>query len=244
MKVIKITTVFLLLFIIGIFTSYADIKYNNWTDDFINTFEETNANFKFYNIKINCVVSDITNKKQIENICLDIVESLKLDSNKIKWKEENNKESEIYAEVKDGSYSVSFTAIKKNKKEYYIIIDILNNKVYKNIVDIYKNLNDILNSYSNEVDIYLCVVGEYTKNLQLDKSDDILQNILYNMNAKEIDRVREENFISVTAYSKLLLENNLDYIGNKINLNIGIRYSENEDKTLIYMATPIIKLDY
>ena len=111
-------------------------------------------------------------------------------------------------------------------------------------MDIYKNLNDILNSYSNEVDIYLCVVGEYTKNLQLDKSDDILQNILYNMNAKEIDRVREENFISVTAYSKLLLENNLDYIGNKINLNIGIRYSENEDKTLIYMATPIIKLDY
>lgn len=244
MKVIKITTVFLLLFIIGIFTSYADIKYNNWTDDFINTFEETNANFKFYNIKINCVASDITSKKQIENICLDMVESLNLDNNKIKWQEKNNNEHKIYAEIQDGSYSVSFTAIKKNKKEYYIIIDILNNKVYKNIVDIYKNLNDILNSYSNEVDIYLCVVGEYTKNLQLDKSDDILQNILYNMNAKEIDRVREENFISVTAYSKLLLENNLDYIGNKINLNIGIRYSENEDKTLIYMATPIIKLDY
>lgn len=244
MKVIKITTIFLLLFIIGIFTSYADIKYNNWTDDFINTFEETNANFKFYNIKINCVASDITSKKQIENICLDIVESLNLDNNKIKWQEKNNNEHKIYAEIQDGSYSVSFTAIKKNKKEYYIIIDILNNKVYKNIVDIYKNLNDILNSYSNEVDIYLCVVGEYTKNLQLDKSDDILQNILYNMNAKEIDKVREENFISVTAYSKLLLENNLDYIGNKINLNIGIRYSENEDKTLIYMATPIIKLDY
>ena len=244
MKVIKITTAFLLLFIIGIFTSYADIKYNNWTDDFINTFEETNANFKFYNIKINCVASDITSKKQIENICLDMVESLNLDNNKIKWQEKNNNEHKIYAEIQDGSYSVSFTAIKKNKKEYYIIIDILNNKVYKNIVDIYKNLNDILNSYSNEVDIYLCVVGEYTKNLQLDKSDDILQNILYNMNAKEIDRVREENFISVTAYSKLLLENNLDYIGNKINLNIGIRYSENEDKTLIYMATPIIKLDY
>ncbi|MBQ6631154.1 MAG: YwmB family TATA-box binding protein, partial [Romboutsia sp.] len=34
------------------------------------------------------------------------------------------------------------------------------------------------------------------------------------------------------------------YLGNKINLNIGIRYSEDEDKTLIYIATPIIKLDY
>ena len=91
MKVIKNITAFLLLFIIGIFTSYADVKYNDWSGDFINTFEETDSDFKFYNIKINCVVSDITNKKQIENICLNIVESLKLDSNKIKWKEENNK---------------------------------------------------------------------------------------------------------------------------------------------------------
>ena len=82
------------------------------------------------------------------------------------------------------------------------------------------------------------------KNLQLYKSNDILENILYNMNAKEIDKMEDDNLISVTAYSNLLTENDLDYLDNKINLNIGIRYSENEDKTLIYMATPIIKLDY
>ncbi len=52
MKVIKVVTTFLLLFIIGMFTSYASVKYNNWTDNFIKTFEQTNANFKFYNIKI------------------------------------------------------------------------------------------------------------------------------------------------------------------------------------------------
>ena len=44
--------------------------------------------------------------------------------------------------------------------------------------------------------------------------------------------------------SKILKENYLECLGNKINLNIGIRYSENDDKTLIYIATPIIKLDY
>ena len=43
---------------------------------------------------------------------------------------------------------------------------------------------------------------------------------------------------------ELLKENYLEYLGNKINLNIGIRYSEDDDKTLIYIATPIIKLDY
>ena len=105
-------------------------------------------------------------------------------------------------------------------------------------------IEQILYKYSNIVDISTCISGEFYKKLQFDKYDDILQEILYNMCAEEIDRVENENMISITAYSKLLEENYLEYLGNKINLNIGIRYSEDDDKTLIYIATPIIKLDY
>ena len=89
-----------------------------------------------------------------------------------------------------------------------------------------------------------CISGEYVKKLQISNYDDIFKKILYNMNAEEIDRVKEENFISITAYSKVLKENYLEYYGHKINLNIGMRYSEDDDKTIIYVATPIIKLDY
>ena len=155
-----------------------------------------------------------------------------------------NYRDKVNAKVKDNNYSISFAAIKKNNKECYIIIDISNNKVYKNIVDIYKRLDKLLNKYSDNVEISFCIVGEYTENLQIYKCNDILENILYNMNAKSIDTIRDKDFVSVTAYSNLLTENNLEYFESKINLNIGIRYSKNEDKTLIYIATPIIKLDY
>ena len=111
-------------------------------------------------------------------------------------------------------------------------------------MDIYTIIEKSLYKYSSSVDISTCISGEFPKNLQFSKHDDILEKILYNMNAKEIDRVKNENMISVTAYSKLLEENYLEYLGNKINLNIGIRYSEDDDKTLLYIATPIIKLDY
>ena len=133
---------------------------------------------------------------------------------------------------------------KKNNDESYIIVDILDNKVYKNIVGIYTILEKSLYKYSNVVDISTCISGEFYKKSQFNKYDDILEKILYNMNAEEIDRIENENMISITAYSKLLDKNYLEYLGNKINLNIGIRYSEDEDKTLIYIATPIIKLDY
>ena len=245
MKSVKFITTFLLLFVLSIFISYANIECNNWTDNFIETFNQTNAKFKYYDIKINSTVSNEKTEKDIKNICIDTINCFGINKNKIKWNiKKQNKEVKIYAKVKDNNYSISFAAIKKNNKEYYIIIDISNNKVYKNIVDIYKRLDKLLNKYSDNVEISFCIVGEYTKNLQIYKCNDILENILYNMNAKSIDTIRDKDFVSVTAYSNLLTENNLEYFESKINLNIGIRYSENEDKTLIYMATPIIKLEY
>ena len=244
MKFFKFFTSFIGLFIIGLFISHADID-NDWIENFVNTFEQTDAEFKFYDIKANCLIEGELCENEMKNICMDIVKALNLNKKDIKWKIKNNKEElKIYAELKGNIYDLSFATVKKNGEESYIIVDILSNKVYKNIVDIYRNLDDTLSKYSDDVEICVCIAGEYTKKLHLDKCNDILQNILYNMNAKEIDRVNEENFVSVTAYSNLLAENDLEYLENKINFNIGIRYSENEDKTLIYMATPIIKLDY
>lgn len=55
------------------------------------------------------------------------------------------------------------------------------------------------------------------------------------MSAKEIDKIEDENLISVTAFSKKIKTDYLEYLGNKINLNIGFRYSENEETTMIYI---------
>ena len=82
-----------------------------------------------------------------------------ISENQISWNiKGNEKEAQIYTKVKDNNYSITFTATQKNNKEYYIIIDILNNKVYKNIRDIYQTLNKVLNSHSNDVEIAMCIV--------------------------------------------------------------------------------------
>lgn len=244
MKIIKITVSFLLLMLIGIFISYGEND-NSEYNKLLETFEDTQANFKFYNIKANALIDYDITKNEIKDICIDIINDLGLEESDIKWEEKwNEKEKQVYIQSNISDKSISIIGMKKNNKESYIIVDILDNKVYKNIVDIYTILEKSLYKHSNIVDISTCISGEFYKKLQFNKYDDILQEILYNMNAEEIDKVENENMISVTAYSKLLEDNYLEYLGHKINLNIGIRYSEDEDKTLIYIATPIIKLDY
>ena len=244
MKIVKLICSFFILMLIGIFISYGDNK-NNGYNKFLETFNNTQADFKFYNIKANGLINYDISKNEIKDICIDIVNDLGLEESDIKWDEKwDENEKQIYIQSDNSDKNISIIGIKKNSNESYIIIDILSNKVYKNIVDIYTIIETSLYKYSNVVDISTCISGEFSKNLQFSKCNDILQEILYNMNAEEIDRIKNENMISVTAYSKLLDKNYLEYLGNKINLNIGIRYSEDDDKTLIYIATPIIKLDY
>lgn len=244
MKIVKIITSFFILMLIGIFISYGDTD-NSGYDKLLETFNNTQADFKFYNIKANGLINYDITKNEIKDICIDIINDLGLEESDIKWEEKwGEKEKQIYIQSNTLDKSISIIGIKKSSNESYIIVDILDNKVYKDIVDIYTILEKSLYKYSNIVDISTCISGEFYKKLQFGKYDDILQEILYNMCAEEIDRVENENMVSITAYSKLLEENYLEYLGNKINLNIGIRYSEDDDKTLIYIATPIIKLDY
>lgn len=244
MKIVKVIASFFILMLIGIFISYGDTD-NSGYDKFLETFNNTQADFKFYNIKANGLINYDITKNEIKDICIDIINDLGLEESDIKWEEKwGEKEKQIYIQSNNSDKSISIIGIKKNSNESYIIVDILDNKVYKNIVDIYTILEKSLYKYSNIVDISTCISGEFSKKLQFSKYDDIFQEILYNMSAKEIDRVENENMVSITAYSEFLDENYLEYLGNKINLNIGIRYSEDDDKTLIYIATPIIKLDY
>lgn len=245
MKAIKLITSFIILILIGVVISYADIKSNNNQDKFIETFRNTEADFKFYSIKANATINYDISKEETLEIFMEIINNMGLEESDIKWEEKwNNNEKQVFAQIKTEEKSISIAGNKKNNNETYIMVDILDNKVYKNIVDIYNIIENTLKKHTSQLEMYTCIAGEYTKKLQINKYNDILEKILYNMSADEIDRVQEDNFVSVTAYSKLLNENYLEYLGNKINLNIGLRYSEDEEKTLIYMATPIIKLDY
>ena len=241
MKLLKSMICVLIIASIGFIISSAEANKINWINQFTKTFEATDSNFKFYNIKANAVIYEDICMKNLEKRCLDLVNSLDIDENKIDIKTSQNK---VFVNYNDQDTSILVTGLKKNDKESHIVIDILNNKVYKNIENNYQDLKNKLDTDYNRKDINLCIAGEYTKKLQKTKINDILQKILYNMYAKEIDAIEDENFLSVNAYSKLLKENNIDYLYKEMNLNIGIRYSEDDDRTMIYIATPIIKIDY
>lgn len=95
MKIVKVIASFFILMLIGIFISYGDTD-NSGYDKFLETFNNTQADFKFYNIKANGLINYDITKNEIKDICIDIINDLGLEESDIKWEENGVKKKNRY----------------------------------------------------------------------------------------------------------------------------------------------------
>lgn len=105
-----------------------------------------------------------------------------------------------------------------------------------NIVDIYSN-------HKSVADITTCYTGTINGKLNSDVKLDKIEKVIDLVDGKIVEKHIDDALVSITAYSEILGR----YIysaENKINLNIAINYNEIEDKTYIWVGTPIITIGY
>ncbi len=79
MKRVKLAISFFILMIIGMTISYADTSINTRYNRLSKALEISEANFKFYNVKINSVINHNLSNKEFHNIFIEIINNLKLD---------------------------------------------------------------------------------------------------------------------------------------------------------------------
>ena len=73
--------------------------------------------------------------------------------------------------------------------------------------------------------------------------EEISGRILTETGAKRIEGIKDRNYISVSAYSPYIQEF-IQVRGKRVNLNLAARYNSYEDKTYIWLATPVITTEY
>jgi hypothetical protein len=81
--------------------------------------------------------------------------------------------------------------------------------------------------------------GKLTEN----ERDVQVKEMLKNIQAKVVNEYSEDGLLNVYAYTGLLKEY-LKVNRKRINVNVVVTYNEIEDRTYIYLATPILNGDY
>ncbi|AKL93741.1 hypothetical protein CACET_c02250 [Clostridium aceticum] len=129
------------------------------------------------------------------------------------------------------------------EKSSYIIIDIIQNKRYKDIVEKSNQSQVILRKYGETVETTMNFVGTYDKKLSKIEGKSKIDAMIHSVKGRKVEEVVEESYISTTIYTPLIPQT-IQYGDKVVNLHLAMRYNDHEGKTYLYVANPLITLTY
>ncbi|WP_066506037.1 YwmB family TATA-box binding protein [Abyssisolibacter fermentans] len=257
----KILGLMIIMFLCCINCTSADgLIENNEEDMIVTSFGATEA--EFLEVSINAsdkIIDSFLDMHELEKYNSDIFNKLDIvgkqddENNRLELEEtyhtetiDNDEQKQIltYGKDKNGNYITLIISTYKNKdeEETSLCIDINTQNI-----DEMKQYNDkimeIFLQFETQPLITTCITGTYTGELNMSRRYKTVFKALNSINAEAVEGLNDDSLISVSAYSPQI--KNYIFSGNKkMNLNVAMRYSEYEDKTYIWMATPLITTGY
>ncbi|HHW58116.1 MAG TPA: YwmB family TATA-box binding protein [Clostridia bacterium] len=212
------------------------------------TFLETGVFYEYANInswaKITNSFVNFSNLMKYGEIA---IKDMEIDKEKTKIshvEEKNFRQIEIVCRENNRQVNIVIQSLKSGlKEETYLLIDEYLLKGYSDVLKEKGLINNIFKELKLKSITTICFVGTFEGKLNKEKSSSIVKLVLNKLGAQKIEGMEDENVMSISAYSTKLKE----YIkvgSEKINLNVAIRYSSFDDKTYLWLATPIIAIEY
>ncbi|QIB27649.1 YwmB family TATA-box binding protein [Caloranaerobacter azorensis] len=237
-------------------------------DALIKAFNETDAKLLEINVNFSEKINDTyLELDSVEKLIKEIVEKVGIDGSKVdknlfyEMYNDDNADSYYYEDIIQSDDLIQLTIWGKDKYKRTITVIISS---YKNpddntgetdlVIDIVqeyseglkRTVDEIKNIYSNfntSPKITTCIIGTFDGKLNEDEKIKKVSKALNSINGRKVEGLFNDSLISISAYSPLIDE--FIYTGNnKMNVNIALRYNEYEDKTYIWIGTPIISIGY
>lgn len=126
-------------------------------------------------------------------------------------------------------------------KESNIVVDIVDDE-QGDADQIAQDVKGILETFG-KVRLTSCIIGTYEGKLEDNVKEKVINRVMGSLDVKEIEGFREENMRSIVGFSSRM-KDYIKYNGKKVNMNIALRYNSYEDKTYVWIGTPLIAVGY
>ena len=127
---------------------------------------------------------------------------------------------------------------------YYLLVEaFLNFDSISQESSAYDKLEQVLGKFHSSPILgttYTAEIPVKMKNIEMERAG---RQLFAGLNADITESSRDNDWISLTGYSKEI-GGGLDSANGSFNLNIALRCHSHEDKTLIYLGTPVISIPY
>lgn len=185
--------------------------------------------------------------KQIEAEMNRVVEGIKPDKATITKNIESDEQLNkivLYGLKGNRAYSIAIESVKQDTGgETYIVVDVSMDKSYKDLKSERQNIAGILQVDEKSINFSSCIIGTYRGKLEQREAEKKSRIALQSINAKKVEGVENDELKSISAFSSSVG----GYVMSdqaKVNVQLAIRYSSYDDKTYIWIGTPLIPMGY
>ncbi len=156
--------------------------------------------------------------------------------------------SQIYSytkQARQAATTIKAITLREDTSRTYLYVEL---EIYQDTEYDILNYRDIILDTLKEMGVKqaettLQLLGAYPGKLPISEWDKLANTMIKNLSGKVIYENRDEELYTIYAYSNLLSE----YItveNKKINMQVAMRYEADNDRTVLYLATPIIRGDW
>lgn len=127
--------------------------------------------------------------------------------------------------------------------ENYIVVNMTFNNKYDSVFYYKDKIKEIFKEMNLKPNDNLTLTSTYDGKIEKNQMKEIVNKVLHGVSGNIVDSFETEDIYSVYAYSNYIPQ----YIisnGDKVNIDIALTYNENENLTYLYIAVPVITIEY
>lgn len=186
-------------------------------------------------------------EKQIEEEIYALLDIIKPEKSTIKLTKESNEEQNkqtMCGSIGSKFYNVVVESLHNEKgAETYVIIDVSMDRSSKELLTERQKLEQYFEARNSKPNLSSCIIGVYDGRLSENDMRSKIATAMSSVKAKQVEGLHSDEINSISAFSgninSFVLSNN-----KKINMQIAMRYSSYDDKTYIWIGSPLIHVEY
>lgn len=213
------------------------------TDAFNSSGAKMIVNELYFFVRAN---NDFKNLDSLKAVCDEVFKALEITNySKNSTSTDDFAKINLLGATKDGVKVSAMASIVGNKSgtgDKYITIDTIGTEDGTAIL-LRDKIEKVFSSHGLKTVVNSCITGTYDGSLEDTQLENICRKILNDSSAKKVESLRQENVISVSAFSPMI-KDKLSIDGKNVNLSLAIRYNKLENKTYLWVATPIVNAEY
>jgi hypothetical protein len=192
------------------------------------------------------VTDNFKTMDNITNVCKEVYKALEITNYSTNATSTDIMlKTDFLGATRDGVKVSAMASIVGNKSgagDKYITVDAIGTDKSSALL-LRDDIEKVFDKYGLKAVVNNCITGTYDGNVQDTQLEGICRKILNDSDAKKVDSLRQDNTISVSAFTPMI-KDKLDVNGKNVNLSIAIRYNKLENKTYLWVATPIVNAEY